>query len=76
MTTHALEEPERLYLVRRTDGEPIDDHLFYMAPSWDEAVGVAGELISGDWGYGDGTKYEVLEVVVARGETFGEDEEE
>ena len=71
---------EHLFLIRRTDREPIDDNLFYMAKDWDEAKSIVGELISGTWGYGfleaDDTGYEVLDVVVVRSETFRGDEEE
>ena len=66
---------ESLFLVRRKDGEPIDDNLFYMANDWDEALSIAGEISAGEWGYGEG-EYEILEVVVVRSETIAGDEEE
>jgi hypothetical protein len=69
-------DPESLFLVRRVDGEPIDDNLFYMAKDWDEALSIAGELIGGEWGYGDGTEYEVLEAKVTRSITIAIEEEE
>ncbi len=72
---------DRMFWVEREDGEELGDYSGYVQNSWDEAIGVAGEIVAGGdsgWGGigGDGGAMVVKEYKLVRSEVIKGIEEE
>lgn len=66
----------RLYWVQNADpGGDLGDYKGYLQDSWEEAVGVAGEILSG-WELGEADAVEVCELAIVRSEIFKKEVEE
>ncbi len=58
---------DRMYWVEAEDGEDLGDYKGYVQNSWDEAVGVAGEIAAGHDGWdGEGRSMVVKELMTTR----------